>query len=88
MSHKGDCWDNAPMESFFHTLKPVHFFGGRSVHRLKRSLCRHIRRRPLCPRGELRAWALSQQSDPGLVGRKSFIPDASPALYRRKFHRF
>jgi putative transposase len=21
MSHKGDCWDNAPMESFFHTLK-------------------------------------------------------------------
>jgi len=26
MSRKGDCWDNAPMESFFHTLKvePVH----------------------------------------------------------------
>lgn len=21
MSRKGDCWDNAPMESFFHTLK-------------------------------------------------------------------
>lgn len=21
MSHKGDCWDNAPMESFFGTLK-------------------------------------------------------------------
>ena len=21
MSHKGDCWDNAPMESFVHTLK-------------------------------------------------------------------
>ena len=21
MSKKGDCWDNAPMESWFHTLK-------------------------------------------------------------------
>jgi transposase InsO family protein len=21
MSRKADCWDNAPMESFFHTLK-------------------------------------------------------------------
>lgn len=21
MSRKGDCWDNAPMESVFHTLK-------------------------------------------------------------------
>lgn len=21
MGRKGDCWDNAPMESFFHTLK-------------------------------------------------------------------
>ena len=21
MSRKGNCWDNAPMESFFHTLK-------------------------------------------------------------------
>lgn len=21
MSRKGECWDNAPMESFFHTLK-------------------------------------------------------------------
>jgi putative transposase len=21
MSRKGDCWDNAPMESWFHTLK-------------------------------------------------------------------
>ena len=21
MSRKGDCWDNAPMESFFHTFK-------------------------------------------------------------------
>jgi putative transposase len=26
MSRKGDCYDNAPIESFFHTLKtePVH----------------------------------------------------------------
>ncbi len=21
MSRKGDCWDNVPMESFFHTLE-------------------------------------------------------------------
>jgi len=26
MSRKGDCWDNAPMESFFHTLKTEHVF--------------------------------------------------------------
>ena len=27
MSRKGNCWDNAPMESFFHTLKTelVHY---------------------------------------------------------------
>jgi transposase InsO family protein len=24
MSRKGNCWDNAPMESFFHTLKTEH----------------------------------------------------------------
>jgi putative transposase len=24
MSRKGNCWDNAPMESFFGTLKTVH----------------------------------------------------------------
>jgi transposase InsO family protein len=26
MSRKGNCWDNAPMESFFHTLKTEHIF--------------------------------------------------------------
>jgi putative transposase len=26
MSRKGNCWDNAPMESFFHTLKTEHVF--------------------------------------------------------------
>ncbi|MBF0316285.1 MAG: IS3 family transposase [Oligoflexia bacterium] len=26
MSRKGDCWDNAPVESFFHTLKTEHVF--------------------------------------------------------------
>lgn len=26
MSRAGDCWDNAPMESFFHTLKTEHVF--------------------------------------------------------------
>ena len=30
MSHKGNCWDNAPAESFFHTL-------------LKTELCHHER---------------------------------------------
>jgi putative transposase len=35
MRRKADCYDNAPMESFFCTLKtelvkPVHFSGGRS----------------------------------------------------------
>jgi len=26
MSRKGDCWDNAPMESFFHSLKTEHVY--------------------------------------------------------------
>ncbi len=26
MSRKGNCWDNAPMESFFHTLKTEHVY--------------------------------------------------------------
>ena len=26
MSHKGDCWDNAPAESFFKTLKVEHVY--------------------------------------------------------------
>lgn len=26
MSRKGDWWDNAPMESFFHTLKTEHVY--------------------------------------------------------------
>jgi putative transposase len=26
MSRKGDCWDNAPTESFFHTLKTEHIY--------------------------------------------------------------
>ena len=26
MSRKGDCWDNSPMESFFHTLKTEHVY--------------------------------------------------------------
>lgn len=27
MSRKGNCWDNAPMESFFHTLKTEWVYG-------------------------------------------------------------
>jgi len=26
ISGKGQCWDNAPMESFFHTLKTEHVY--------------------------------------------------------------
>jgi transposase InsO family protein len=26
MSHRGDCWDNAPAESFFHSLKVEHVY--------------------------------------------------------------
>ncbi|MBK7963064.1 MAG: DDE-type integrase/transposase/recombinase [Bdellovibrionales bacterium] len=26
MSRKGNCWDNAPTESFFHTLKTEHIY--------------------------------------------------------------
>jgi len=26
MSHKGDCWDNGVMESFFHSLKTEHTY--------------------------------------------------------------
>ena len=26
MSHRGDCWDNAPAESFFHSLKTEHVY--------------------------------------------------------------
>ena len=26
MSRKGDCWDNAAMESFFHTVKTEHIY--------------------------------------------------------------
>lgn len=29
MSRKGDCWENAPLESFYHTLKT-----GRVDHRI------------------------------------------------------
>jgi transposase InsO family protein len=41
MSGKGNCWDNAPMESFFHTLKTerVHhrFAEGAPLQRFKAS---------------------------------------------------
>jgi len=33
MSRKGNCWDNAPVESFFGTLKREHVFHNRYVHR-------------------------------------------------------
>ena len=39
MSRKGDCWDNAAMESFFHTLKTElignRVFGTRAEARLE-----------------------------------------------------
>jgi transposase InsO family protein len=33
MSRKGNCWDNAPMESFFHTLKTEHVYWERYATR-------------------------------------------------------
>jgi putative transposase len=33
MSRKGNCWDNAPVESFFGTLKREHVFHNRYLHR-------------------------------------------------------
>jgi len=49
MSRKGDCWDNAPMESFFHTLKVE------LVHH--RDDATREEAKPLCARlGETRKW--------------------------------
>jgi len=44
MSRKGDCWDNAPMESFFHTLKTecVNFENYQTRSQAKRSLFEYI----------------------------------------------
>ena len=40
MSRKGNCWDNAPMESFFHTLKTELVYG--SVYRTQMQARREI----------------------------------------------
>ena len=44
MSAKGNCYDNAPMESFFHTLKTEHIFGHKYVTReqAKQSIFEYI----------------------------------------------
>jgi putative transposase len=44
MSRKGNCWDNAPMESFFHTLKTEWVYGLKynTRHEAKASLFRYI----------------------------------------------
>lgn len=44
MSRRGDCWDNAPMESFFHTLKTELVRGSRFVSRedAKRAIYEYI----------------------------------------------
>lgn len=44
MSRKGICWDNAPMESWFHTLKPelVHHTRYTSRHEARRDLFAYI----------------------------------------------
>lgn len=62
---KGDCWDNAPMESFFHTLKTelVHH---RDYPNQRGSQDRHFRacRGLLQPQPEaLQPWASSPQSN-------------------------
>jgi len=35
MSRKGDCWDNAVMESFFHTMKTEHTYFERYQSRVE-----------------------------------------------------
>ena len=44
MSRKGDCWDNAPMESFFHTLKTecVNFENYKTRSQARRNLFDYI----------------------------------------------
>jgi putative transposase len=44
MSRKGNCWDNAPMESFFHTLKTedVHHRKFKNKEEAKQALFRYI----------------------------------------------
>jgi putative transposase len=44
MSRKGNCWDNAPMESFFHTLKTelVHHKNYATKEDAKRDLLQYI----------------------------------------------
>ena len=44
MSRKGNCWDNAPMESFFHTLKVelVHHKNYATKEDAKRDLFQYI----------------------------------------------
>jgi len=44
MSRKGDCWDNAPMESFFHTLKTelVNYRRFRTREEAKRAIYEYI----------------------------------------------
>jgi len=44
MSRKGDCWDNAPMESFFHTLKTelVNYSRFRTREQARRAIFEYI----------------------------------------------
>lgn len=44
MSRKGDCWDNAPMESFFHTLKTelVNYSRFKTREEAKRAIYEYI----------------------------------------------
>ena len=44
MSRKGNCWDNAPMESFFHTLKVelVHHRDYKTREEAKRDIIEYI----------------------------------------------
>jgi len=45
MSRKGDCWDNAPMESFFHTLKTelVNYSRFKTREEAKRAIYEYIK---------------------------------------------
>ena len=66
MSRKGDCWDNAPMESFFHTLKTerVHHRVYATRAEARRDLFGYIEGFYNSPAACIRPWAISAQPKP------------------------
>lgn len=68
MSRKGDCWDNAPMESFFHTLKTerVHHRVYATRDQARRDLFQCIEGFSTIPAACTQLWATSVQRTPSV----------------------